>query len=298
MITLYANGGLGNQLFNYAAARTLADRKKTSLIIDAVSYRHQWSPDAGRQHLLHRFPVRANFRNLEPEGPKKPLISRVARRLREDAFTTIVNRGADEVGFFQDFLQLGSRTILKGHFISPSFFAGNEQRIRQDLNLGVEILEPDSKALETLAALDGIEKSIGVHVRRGDLLKPEFRSRLLSNMVLYYRRAFSQFILALGNPVFWVFSDDPEWCRSNLCDFDADIRVIDRLSDREDDPIKDFFLMSRCHSFIIANSAFSWWSAWLGSRPGKHVVAPSKWENHENGWDSDLIPAGWERVSW
>src|SRR4249919_3942183 len=97
MITHYAGGGLGNQLFNYAAARSLADRHDTSLIIDASSYREQWRRDAERPFLLQAFPIRARLRNAGPEPERRSLPARIWRRMREDAFATRVMRGGREL---------------------------------------------------------------------------------------------------------------------------------------------------------------------------------------------------------
>jgi Glycosyl transferase family 11 len=298
MIVLHASGGLGNQLFNYAAARTLADRTHATLVVDAAAYRNQWGVDATRPHVLHRFPARARFRNLECNGNRRPLLSRIARRLREGTFAAVIDRPANEIGYFPGLQQLGRRTVLKGHFISPRFFAGNEDRIRQDLTLDIGVIHADEVANRVLAEMRSRGTPVAVHVRRGDLLNPELNWLLLPDIEVYYRNAFKRLAELLAEPVFWVFSDDPEWCRQTFAAFPGEVRIVDTLCDGRANPVKEFYLMSQCHSFVIANSAFSWWGAWLGSNEAKRVMTPDRWDNRGFVAMADLLPAEWERIAW
>jgi len=220
------------------------------------------------------------------------------RRLREDAFATLVDRPAGEIGYFSKFEELPRRTILKGHFISPRFFARNEARIRQDLTLDIDALEADPIAVAVLAEIRSQGASVAVHVRRGDLLKSELRWLMLPDMESYYRAAFERIADSLREPVFWVFSDDPDWCREKIGELPFETRIVDMLVDGRVNPVKEFFLMSQCHSFVIANSAFSWWGAWLGSNDAKRVIAPYRWDTRGFVSTKELIPPEWERVSW
>jgi hypothetical protein len=229
---------------------------------------------------------------------RKPLASRILRRLREDAFATLVARPANEIGYFSAFEDLGRRTILKGHFISPRFFAGNEHRIRQDLTLDMTVLADDSAAMDVLARIRGEGTAVAVHVRRGDLLRPESRWLLLPDIENYYRKAIERFRALVARPIFWIFSDDPDWCRQAFAGFPVDIRFVDMGADARTNALKEFVLMCQCDNFVIANSAFSWWGAWLGASETKRVIAPYKWDNHQFVSMNDLIPARWEMISW
>jgi hypothetical protein len=88
MIALYASGGLGNQLFNMRQRARSQIATARALVVDAAAYRDQWGREATRPHVLHRFPARAKFRNLGRNGERRPLASRILRRLNEDAFAT------------------------------------------------------------------------------------------------------------------------------------------------------------------------------------------------------------------
>ena len=128
MIVLYMEGGLGNQLFNYAAARALADHHGVGLVIDASFYREQWHPQAQRPLLINTFPVRAAFRHMGPSPDKKNIFQRVYRRLSEDVFVRVINRHEKMDGelkwekyfqYYPDFEKLGSRMRARSVSLKP-----------------------------------------------------------------------------------------------------------------------------------------------------------------------------------
>ncbi len=296
MIVLHNNGGLGNQLFNYAAARSLADGHRVCLTVDASAYADAWGNPA-RPHLLHHFPIRASFRHLGAEMDRPPLWARVARRLREDLLSVEYLRGEGEFAYFPEFQRLGRRTILRGHFIGQRFFAGNEDAIRRDLTLDDRILDGDPAARELLARIRAAPLAVGVHVRRGDLLLPAHSWLLLPNIESYYRRAMATFGGPQSEATFWIFSDDPDWCREQLCDGQSATQVIDLPAPATAKILREFYLLSQCHSFIVANSAFSWWAAWLGRHPSKRVIAPDRWDCDRRIAVGDMLPPEWEQLA-
>lgn len=296
MITHFASGGLGNQLFNYAAARTLADRIGTELVIDVDSYRKQWTPDASRPFLLHHFPVRARFRNFGPLQDKLPIWQRGIRWLREDAFTKQVRR--DSIGYFSEFADLPSRTILRDHYISPRFFEGNVDRIRCDFRLSNSILNGDATAIALLASIERSLNPVFVHVRRGDFLYPENSSHYLPVIEQYYFTAMAMMAEHFVEPAFFCFSDDPAWCRDRFTGLPYDITFVGDIERPAANPLSDFYLMSQCKGSVIANSGFSWWAAWLCNYPSKKVVVPYIFDAANRVPMDDLIPAAWTRVKW
>lgn len=288
-------GGWATNYLTYAAARTLADKNNTDLVFDATEYRDQWTANATRPLVLHKFPVRAEFRNFGPAHTKQTLMKRVTRRLREDLFSTHAFRTPTEVGFFDEFRTFGARTVLRGHFIDPRFFAGNEARIRTDLSL----LDTDFRPRTRLSPrLDEIGNcvSVSVHVRRGDLLEPAHRWQLLPLIEQYYERAFEQIAAQFTDTKFFVFSDDPEWCMQSF--HALPYRFVYVSDGRSDDPVEDFYLMSRCTHHVIANSTFSWWAAWLSPAQKKQVFAPAKWETRGIIDMNSFVPTQWLRIAW
>jgi hypothetical protein len=296
VITLHASGGLGNQLFNYAAARTLADLRQTNLILDLDSYRDTWAPGAYPPFLLHHFPIRAIFRHFGPERPSRSIWTRTRRWLREDAFTRKLSR--DALGYFEDFEDLPARTILYDHYISPRFFEANADRIRKDLSLTDAVLGADAKALQLLDAIRRSPCAVAIHVRRGELLNPEHYRLRLPDIENYYAKAMAIVADRIPQPSFFVFSDDPEWCVNNLGRLPYHTTYAgDRESPRAN-PLSDFYLMSQCRSFIVANSAFSWWAAWLSPQQDKTVLTPHLFDTGNLLSMDDLIPPSWTRVHW
>jgi hypothetical protein len=294
VITHYASGGLGNQLFNYAAARTLADRHGTGLILDLEAYRDQWDANAFRPFLLHHFQVRARYRNWGPRRERAPVWQRARRWLAEDAFAVRVRRA--ELGFFEGFNTLPKRTVLHDHYISPRFFSGNEARLRQDLAPADDPLTGRDR--ELLAIIRSSPQPVGVHVRRGDLLLPQHRHLQLEALERYYERAFAHVASRLDAPLFVVFSDDAAWCKAAFASFGGNVLYSCDFSGGDPSAIADFHLLRHCRHFVIANSAFSWWAAWLGAQPDSIVIAPERFES-ANLLDLDeLLPAGWVRMAW
>src|SRR4030095_13917195 len=128
------------------------------------------------------------------------------------------------------------------------------------------------------AILDAGERAIFVHVRRTDFLTNPF------HMVLpidYYREAAALMATKVRDPVFFVFSDDPDWCEANFrLPYHTKVvenvdRTVERHLGRED---AELYLMRQCGHAIIANSSFSWWGAWLGADTrGGMIIAPKTW---------------------
>jgi len=122
---------------------------------------------------------------------------------------------------------------------------------------------------------------------------PFFRERLGLLGLDYYARAFATIGARLREPTYFVFSDDPAWARSHIA-APGRTKIIDPARDRSD--VEDLRLMSRCKHFVIANSSFSWWAAWLGQRPDSMVIAPSRWFNCDESPSTDRIPDSWIRL--
>ena len=171
--------------------------------------------------------------------------------------------------FFPDFWDAPDGTQLHGYFQSEKYFAPHAAQIRQEFSF------------EERTVFD--KPTVAVHVRRGDYLSfPEHHPPLTMD---YYSRAMERF----PGLRFLVFSDDPGWCLLNF-DRERCRTIVGQTA------IQDMALMASCDHFIIANSSFSWWGAWLGRNPEKRVVAPAKWFGPAKaGWDTrDLYCTGWE----
>jgi hypothetical protein len=240
-------GGLGNQLFNYAAGRHLATLHAAELLLDASWYR-----GGGRPLMLKHF--------------------RIAGRITEED----QSGAADGIGFNQtlwhyypEFAEYSGRKFLSGRWQSERFFAPAAALIREDLRFADPDLETAAGAALARLAKGRARPLVAVHCRRGDFV-PLSRERQFTLLGPgYYAAARALFA---ADCTFVLFSDDPAWCRANL----ADARTV--LCD-VGDALLSFAMMRQCEHHIIANSSFSWWAAWLAETPRSRIIAPDsrKW---------------------
>ena len=168
---------------------------------------------------------------------------------------------------------------MYGYFQTEKYFKNIEKEIREDFIFKNEIAIPCKHMMCT------IDTPIALHIRRGDFL---INSANHHNLDLnYYQSSLDKFDSS-RNVI--VFSDDPEWCKEQSL-FSSDRFLVAEGNDS----YTDLCLMSLCSDFIIANSSFSWWGAWLSKAVDKVVCAPDKWFGPNNSHldTSDLIPNEW-----
>jgi hypothetical protein len=312
MIVVRLQGGLGNQLFEYAAARRLAESHRTSLAVDVSAYaggrdkRHAGLEGFARCLMLFEFCTAARpasaedlHRLRDPFMISRKCSHRAVRALRRFWPGLLLPRTHfRERGYTFDpsVLELPDNTYLDGYWQSEKYFRDIAGLIRSEL-------QPRDPALleyaeDYLAKLrNGGRAVVAVHVRRGDFAfaKEVLRSTRVALRPLSLE-CVHECMRRFGNDaVFLVFSDteaDRNWCRQNVRG--TNLFFSERHSD-----MQDFVLMSRCDHHIIANSSFSWWAAWLNPSRGKRIVAPRAWPRHgSSGFmdTRDLIPLTWETV--
>jgi hypothetical protein len=186
---------------------------------------------------------------------------------------------------------------LEGRWQSEMYFRDIASVIASDFRLPEK--GPMMGAISD--ALRG-KNSVCLHVRRTDYLTEGASLGFVG--LGYYERAIAYLAKHLDYPTFYVFSDDIIWCEKHLI-MDHPHQFV-RYGNGGSDAALVMTLMSSCNHFIIANSTFSWWSAWLGERPDKVVVAPIAWFHHERleggaSWrmpakSTDIIPTAWVRI--
>lgn len=168
-------------------------------------------------------------------------------------------------------------TDLSGYFQTEKYFSHIEEEIRSIFKFKESIITEANNITE-------IANGISIHVRRGDYLNYPLHHP--SQDIKYYNLAISEFP---RDSNFYVFSDDIEWCKSNINS--KNIEYIDSKN-----PYIDMYLMTQCVGHIIANSSFSWWGAWLAN-DSKKIIAPSKWFGPQINKDtSDLYCKNWKII--
>jgi hypothetical protein len=177
---------------------------------------------------------------------------------------------------------------LFGFWQSERYFDDHSDTIRSELTLLTPVPERYKAVVDPI---DGSE-SVGLVVRRGDYVKfPDTQGICTLD---YYKRALETLAARVPNARVFVFSDDIPWCRTNLDVLPPHSTFVP--NDTPDAPEEHLRLLSHCRHFILANSTFAWWGAWLSRHPGKVIIAPSKWMQAADRY-ADILPPQWLRVS-
>ncbi|MDA3857954.1 MAG: alpha-1,2-fucosyltransferase [Roseovarius sp.] len=282
MIITRLFGGAGNQLFQYAAGRALADHLGCDLALDS---RYVGAGQTRRDCFEH-FGAARFVRDvpLPPARSDGMLRHGLWRAFGRDPR---FHREAG-LGFEPGFFELEPATYLHGYWQSERYFAPVATRLRDDLVMTTPLAGANA---DMAARIKAAKLPVSVHVRRGDYLASESYAACPP---AYYRQAIKRLECDLGQPPeCFIFSNDPAWARDTL-DLGQDQVVVD-INDEESGHF-DLALMSRCAHHVIANSTFSWWGAWLDPSPEKHVIAPQTWFATDKISNPDLIPDRWIRL--
>lgn len=291
MIIVQICGGLGNQMFQYALGRHLSLLQDCALNLDIENSRN---PRLGREYRLHHFQIKAGICTWE-DRLKLGLIRRqslvtLVRRTLDPLLPIHKRRHVKEArpGFDPRILRIRSGAYLDGCWESRHYFEPIAQTLKEDFRPKTSL---STEALDLLKEIQAGE-TVSIHVRRGDFVSdPRTRGYHGVLSLNYYFRAVAVLRERLVAPRFLVFSDDPEWCRREFSAF-PDLQVPPTCGKFPD--YEDLFLMSQCRHHIIANSTFSWWSAWLGRNPSRFVVAPSNFlTSFSDQQRQDLYPPEW-----
>lgn len=283
MIAVRLIGGLGNQMFQYAAGRALAERLSTELLLDTRDFEHYELYDYG----LHKFAINTPVASPVQLARWPSWIRRGSRLLRRIGMHT---RWYTELQFQYEaaWESIPDGTMIDGYFQSDRYFSGIAESLRSEF-VPVALL---SKQNAHYAELARSCESVAIHVRRGDYVA-NLNTLKVHGVCspAYFETAITYMRERLENPRFFVFSNDMAWARENLKLGDNAVFV----TENERDPEIDIHLMAQCHHHIIANSSFSWWGAWLNPYESKIVIAPERWFSKPID-TSDLIPQRWIRL--
>ena len=287
VIYFYTQGGLGNQLFQYAAARALALRHGVEAVADTRWYRNTPSGVTARRFDLFDLNTEMRETAAHERLLLAPLAARGAR-LFGRLYPLDVRR---ERSFAYDpaLQDAGNSAYLFGYWQSENYFDAIRPQLLAELRPKADARAQDVEILRRIAGAN----AVSVHVRRGDYVS--LKSAAATHGVCepaYYQRACALITERHGAASYFVFSDDIAWCRDNL-DLPGEVHFVSGGSDAP--AWRDLVLMSACRHNIIANSSFSWWGAWLGNRAGRSVIAPANWFVADKQMD-DLIPERWTKL--
>ena len=288
MIITRLNGGLGNQLFQYAFGRALSIRHGAPLRLDIRDYRE--NPQHGL--LIQNFNIDGEFLPTNHSIAAPDITRRTkwqrwlwnmnpshARWVREKPF-----------GFQPQWLKLGKSVYLDGYWQSESFFRDFSKTLRNELTLKA----PPSLATQEIAAQMRQTRSVAMHIRRGDYVTdPKVAKIYLPLSLAYYERCLNDWAADQRNVRVFVFSNDIAWCKKNIRWAQPTVYVDHTTALTA---YEDLYLMQQAECCITANSTLSWWGAWLGRRPNHVVYTPANWF-YPNTLDDQYLPCdGWVQM--
>jgi hypothetical protein len=289
VITVRLIGGLGNQMFQFAAGRRLALHHGVPLRLDLGWFGNQGPDDTERTYELGVFAgdsaaVKARLQLPEPRNRRELAWQRLGERLGRRSHVVRQSGNA----FDPAVLHAPDGAHLVGYWQSERFFVDHAETIRADFTLVEPLSAP---AQTTLRAIAQAPASVSLHVRRGDYVTNPHALRYHGTRGAdYYSRAVELVCERAGGPLeLFVFSDDPDWCEREL-QLGHPTTVV-----RGNPGHEDLMLMSRCRHHVLANSSFSWWGAWLDPARAGIVVAPSPWAQQADDFD-DIYLESWLRL--
>jgi hypothetical protein len=275
-------GRLGNNLFQYALGRVLAEKHGVPLVMDGSWYnREGWAqvrhlrdlpgPSSGKVRVTRCCSIASRV-----------LLKSSGRHRWEYSRIPVIREKEDDQSFKPAILNTPADATLFGYFQCPLYFKGMEEPLRSELSTTDLRLE---KGNEALVDKLGREGATAVHVRRTDYVG---NPNLDICDAAYYQRAMDFIRQAVPDSQFYIFSDDPSWCSSQFLGSDIEI-----VTARSHSPLTGLHLMSLARHHIIANSSYSWWAAWLGKKEGQHVLMPSRWFGEINAPIEEKRCEGW-----
>lgn len=278
--TVRVMSGLGNQLFQYATGRAVAERTNTRLRFD-ISY---IGYEVDRPYALGDFRIRAEAVDGEPKDLAFIRDHEAENAYVLERFGATVVREENATHEVEKLLAAPANSFLAGYWQTGTYFEQYSKQIKRELR--PRMTDAIRAGRKQIAAAD---QSVAVHVRRGDLANdPGSAARFGTLEIDYYRRAAALVIERRPGAEFFIFSDDPDWCRAEL-----DLPGPTQILSGSHQPFEDLTLISACDDAIIANSTFSWWGAWLGEQPGSLIVAPAVPFKQQSLNDRDGYPDRW-----
>jgi hypothetical protein len=269
LVLVMLQGGLGNQLFQYATGRALALRYGSPLKLNTT----RLNRGRARPYRLDAYRIAAS----------------VATSHEIDTFAgpTYVE---PHHHFDPRILDQAPPIHIVGYWQSERYFKHISQTIRREFTPIHCIDLENAHKLEEISS----STSVAVHVRRGDYVTNPTTTAYHGVLSLnYYRQAMHYILARVPEAVFYIFSDDHRFAAQNI---NYNCPVVHVTNNAPDQDVRDLQLMSAARHHIIANSSFSWWGAWLSNSEGQIVVAPTPWFRSQKNNTKDILPAGWETL--
>jgi len=280
-------GGLGNQMFQYAFAIALKKRfPEEEVLIDTSHF---------KSYKLHNGFELDKIFDISLEVANKNQLQRVTRYINNYFLSRIVRKlfpklqsecvELEDYKFESSTLDISGDCYYEGYWQTWKYFCECEDVVRQEFSSKIKLDDLSNTVLANMLS----HNSVAIHVRRGDYVNSKNFADICT--IEYYSKAIKYIKTSIENPQFYIFSNDIDWCKSNLVDIIGESPVTYVTHNKGKSSYKDMVLMSKAKCCIIANSSFSWWGAWLNSEPDHITIAPNKWMNSSDC--NDIFPQNW-----
>lgn len=287
MIIVRICGGLGNQMFQYAIAKSLALKNNDIFKLDLSFFQRQ----SLRKYELNSFNIEENIASkeeCEKLRGKERFFDKMLKKLKLPLVRpeTYVQEKQKTL-FEENFSQLSGDLYLDGYWQNEKYFSD----IRGELL--VDFIPAKNLSNEYQIYFTAIvnSKSVSLHVRRGDYINDAHTNSVHGVCGIdYYKKAVNCIRSHVTSPSFYIFSDDMAWCEENFDFVENKIFVKNTKS-----ALEDLELMKHCDHNIIANSSFSWWGAWLNENAAKIVLSPKQWIKN-NTQNLKWVPDSWTQL--
>lgn len=287
MVVVELMGGIGNQMFQYALGRNLAIKNNVPLYLDTKFLLDRSDrPDfVYRDYDLSIFNIEEHFISDNDSKKYNHLRSRLMKVCSQLLpFHKLKYIQEEDCDFNPYVLDQSSNIYLHGYWQNVKYFSSIENNIRRDFTFK----NPISTNCEFILHQIKTTNSVCLNVRRTDFVVNRTHGVLEND---YYVQAEKILLEKVENPIFFVFSDDVEWCKNNIR-LQSEIIYVESIY--AGNKYRDYLeLMSSCKHFIVPNSSFAWWAAWLSSSPSKIVIAPKVWLHNVNFETKLMAPLDW-----
>jgi len=317
MIIVKISMGLGNQMFQYAAAKALSLEKNTMLKLDISTYSgyklrkyeladcfNIQAPVATQEEIAvcnYCHPVKLVWNKLFPQKKmrilslpyEEPVLQRNLLGLYDFFLPPYKRRIYTEPHYHYDdnFYNALDHTYLQGYWMSWRYFDKYATEIKNEFVVNHSLVAQHDAFVSKMQD----QNSVSIHIRRTDYTTPEVIALKGRTTMEFYKQAIAHIEKNTDDPVYYMFSDDITWVKENFPMQHRNVCYIDKNISTSS--IEDFYLMTQCKHNIITNSTFGWWAAYLNANPGKIIIAPKKWYNNKVYNYKDVCPPSWVQIA-
>lgn len=274
-IVLKLQGGLGNQMFQYALGRALQEQYKAKLILDTSDFRYD---KVGRMYALDVFKLHDNL-IVDDTGcynwkydQRHNYFIKAAIKMMPNFFMKLASAHGKYIWENIEYKPLDINTkseiiYVHGLWQSEKYFKPIEKQLCKEFHIKQDNVVSCMHLAESIQK----ENSVAVHLRRSDYLNKNNKNHVLG--LSYYYKAMDYLDQVFEHNIYYIFSDDIVWAKNNLKTYKRNVCFIeDNFKDYE-----EFYLMYNCKHYVLANSTFSWWGSFVGKKDDSLILAPSKW---------------------